>query len=87
MVSVRVRVLCAGADPAAIASAVIGWLIPGVLLAPSDASLSATQVGEFYATNPTAVRVGLVIAIPSRSGVGAALVAVVLIVLAVVGTP
>jgi len=75
-VSRRVRILCAWAGPAAIVGALIGWLIAGVLPVPPAASLSPTQVVDFYTTNPTAVRAGLLLAILSLSGVGA-LVAVI----------
>lgn len=72
----RIRILCAWAGPAAIIGALIGWLIAGILPVPPAASLTADQVVDFYGTNPTAVRVGLLIAILSLSGVGA-LVAVI----------
>ncbi|MET0829793.1 MAG: hypothetical protein ABWY26_09750 [Microbacterium sp.] len=65
----RVQLACALAGPLAIVGALIGWLIAGVLPIPPAADLTADQVVQFYGTNPTAVRVGLAIAVIALSGI------------------
>lgn len=74
--STRIQVLAALCGPGAIVVALIGWLIAGVLPIPPAADDTPAEIVAFYGDNPTAVRVGLMLAVLGLSGIGA-LVAVI----------
>ncbi|WP_181781127.1 hypothetical protein [Pseudonocardia pini] len=67
----RMQEICALAGPGAIVVALVGWLVAGVLPRPPAADDSTADIVAFYGENPTAVRLGLALAVLGLSGIGA----------------